>query len=474
MDTGGQVGPSECLPTPNSTHDRPHRTLSQLVLPLSTREQGTVNRWFDDETNVSIMYRDSAGHTATILRGNIEPLRDATAYLGGDIMEMFMSRLWPGAPSDRVPGVAPYATDFHKALFSLARDDSLPLRSRWAQLYTRIVPILSRAVGAEAAEGHTGVCIPVHTTGHWVLVVLHLQTATFTVYNSISSPGHQQVEAAIDEVKFRLGQMATVQGGHINWGATSWTAPTHLAQQYDVATPDCAGGDCLLFVCCWTLSILSGDPPSLTTVRQVHMRNIRNQLLLSAVEGDETHNRRRLLDPCATNDAGGLPRRTDMEQDSEGPPLTKKRAHPPCDHTQQVRRPQQERTTRRAECQVLQAHTLTLHQQDGAAQLTLQRLGPGPGGDPGSGGTAVAMQIDAVTPALNRKRDTASALLKTHRRHKQALTSQQQGEADTSAPGGQQGTNYYTGGEQVRQPPQTAYNKSNSKAEQKNGHDPYG
>jgi hypothetical protein len=705
----------------------PHDTLSRLARPLTARERCTVDRWFSDDANASITYRDSTGHTATLYRENIAPLRTATAYLGGDILELLLSKLWLGDPPDQLPRIEAYAAGFHTALLSLPRDEPLNPRSRWAQLYMRIAPVLSKAAGAESADGHPGVCIPVHTTGHWVLVVLHLQTASFTVYNSISSPGHHQVETAIDTVKFRLGQIASMQGGHINWGATSWTAPTHLAQQYDVAAPGLAGGDCLLFVCCWTLAILSGDSPSLTTVRQTHMRNIRDQLLLMAVEGDETHSRRRphaggahVIDLCTTDDTEGPPVRSDrgpkprdaplcpmvdMEQDAEGPPLTNKRSHAPCDHTQdeQMRLSQQKRAARRAECaqqvrhaqtvrqiqrgrHALQAHTApqaqpalhgcqpqqelqaghaappqgqptlavlpvlqtpqapradlvqqgrarwaqhTLpqghavpalkshpngsqgadttngsqgnghdctiekkrdspengngsrcqgeeaqprtgctrptagtepqsrdaggpstqerlagaeerlagdgdqrtrghrrgrdagegasgsasgddgaparcaqkphpaatpgtparpreatgapapagqHQQDRAAQLTPQRLSPGPGGDPGSGGTAVAMQIADVTPALTRKRDTASVAtlqLKTHRK-KQALTSQQQGEADTPAPGRQQGMNSDTGGEQVRPPPQTAFNKSNSTADRKQGHDPYG
>ena len=471
-------------------------------------------------------------------------------------MELLMSRLWPGDPPGRLPRIMPYAAGFHTTLFNLRRDEPMTQRSSWAQLYKRIAPVLAKATNAESAEGHTGVCIPVHTTGHWVLVVLHLQTASFTVYNSVACPRHPQVEAAIDTVKFRLDQLASSQASCISWGSTNWVAPTHLAQQYDLRAPELAGGDCLLFVCSWTLCILSGDTPSPTTVRQKHMRNIRNQLLLIALEGDAAHSRRRtdtgdapVIDLCAEDDntvapdspvlrtvpdrpplepapdgsAPGLVLRNPaphnhnectetqhdplhpgagMEQDSEGMPLTNKRMRATSidtrDGTQDghARRTQHARLAHQDQDAYLTRHTTqealqtpqvrraqgtdctrqapqTQHAGDAQHPISIEALDAQPLHPTHH---TPSMEIGAATPALSRKRNIASIAPspKTQERRRRPQGSQQHGEPHTSAPRGQQGTHNNAGCGRVRQPQDTAFNESNSKADEKQGHDPYG
>jgi hypothetical protein len=284
----------------------PQETLKRLTLPITLAERQSIIAWFDKGDNAHVEYTDSTGHTATLMRGNIEPLLEDTSYLGGDIMELLVASFAAGN-TDGIPGIAPYAAGFHTALLSLDRDDPMPPRGYWAALYRRAVPALAKAPGAECGEAHTGICIPVYTIRHWVLLVLHLSTASFTVYDSNSSPQHPLINAAISTVKFRLEQLAAAQSLSISWGDTHWVPPTLLAQQYDVAVPRSAGGDCLLFVSCWTLCILAGDVPTRTSVQQRHMRNIRDQVLLLAIQADVAVTRRRLLDsarPAAPSPLG--------------------------------------------------------------------------------------------------------------------------------------------------------------------------
>ncbi len=106
-------------------------------------------------------------------------------------------------------------------------------------------------------------------------------------------PQHPHINAGIATIKYRLDQLATAQDLHINWGPTPWSPPEQLAQQYDIYQPRLVGGDCLLFVSCWTLCILAGDTPTSTSIQQKHMRNVRDQLLLIAVQADRAYTRRR-------------------------------------------------------------------------------------------------------------------------------------------------------------------------------------
>lgn len=102
---------------------------------------------------------------------------------------------------------------------------------------------------SECPEGHRGVCIPVHTHLHWVLVVLSLQDATFTVYDSLArSILDPKIHEAIGAIRTRLDDHALTQGSAIQWGPTVSVQATALAQQFDMDDPCMSGGDCMLFV----------------------------------------------------------------------------------------------------------------------------------------------------------------------------------------------------------------------------------
>ena len=266
-------------------HDRASHLLTHLACPVTPLEKDEIATWFNNPANQAVAYHVSDGQTSFIHRQFLENLRGASKFLSGNIYEYIISKLGSPHPVG-IPTHVANAVAFHAYLYTLAKDEPVALRSSWACLYKRIVPILAKVDGAESAAGHNGICIPVHTGDHWVLIVLHLQRPSFTVYNSINSHGVAEVKKAIDTIQHQLKLMARQQNQDIHWYETKWVSETVLAQQYDMRNHSRPGGDCLLFVACWALCIMGGDTPDLTTIQQQHMRNLRDQLLLMAIRGD--------------------------------------------------------------------------------------------------------------------------------------------------------------------------------------------
>jgi hypothetical protein len=265
-------------PTPQA-----HPFLYRVTLPPTPADDLDVASWVAGG-RPSLGYDDTAGHSATITRTNAMLLLSPVAHLGPDFYEVMMALF---APVDRFdfPHSAPYAASFHARLLAAPLHEPIPRRGGWFALYAKAVPALAAQV---AVPGHRGICIPIYAERHWVLVVLTLHDAAFTVYNSMAAQGHgtETALAAIGTIKAKLDVLATELHLAIDWGPTTLATPDAVAQQYDVTNPACSGGDCLLFVGCWSLCIQAGAALTPHTVTQLHMRDVRTQLFLALLDKD--------------------------------------------------------------------------------------------------------------------------------------------------------------------------------------------
>jgi hypothetical protein len=264
----------------------PHPLLIRAVRPPTARELYTAGCWRDLPDTLpptTVPYVATDDRPAVITVPNLRPLCSPTAHLGADIYEIFHV-VFGVRDGVTPPHTAPYATSYHHAVLAAPADAPLPPRAAWTALYAQAVPVLA---GVTAAPGHHGVCIPIHVPGHWVLLVLDLPTATFTVYDSFAARGHpcSTVEAAIGGLQARLSSMAASLSLTIAWQPTVWAQRSGLAQQYDVADPTAPGGDCLLFVACWSVCVIAGVTPDLLTIQQRHMECVRAQLLAAMLDG---------------------------------------------------------------------------------------------------------------------------------------------------------------------------------------------
>jgi hypothetical protein len=261
----------------------PHALLYRVTLRPTPTDDSDIGAWVASGLP-SLTFQDTAGHSACITRVNATNLLSPVAHLGPDVYEIMMAAFGPIDRFD-LPHSAPYAASYHARLLADPLCDSIPRRGGWFALYSRAIPVLAKQV---AAPGHHGICIPIHADSHWLLLVLSVHDASFTVYNSMARQGHgtRVAQAAITVLRSKLSAMGLAQGLTIDWGMTSHVPYAALAQQYDVSAPGLPGGDCLLFVGCWSLCVQSGVTPTLLTVAQPHMRNVRTQLFIAILDAD--------------------------------------------------------------------------------------------------------------------------------------------------------------------------------------------
>ena len=227
-------------------------------------------------------YRDTAGNEAALRRVNLLALLSHTAHLDSDVYEAFQASFGVSVAATVLPHTAPYAATFHQHLLSLDPGLPMPPQAAWTQLYRRAIPALLRR---SPAPGHRGICIPLHTPAHWILLVLDVNVAAFTIYDSMATEGplHPCVVYAIGRVRAHLDSLAREALGAIEWGPTTAVPACALAQQHNTGDPTDPGGDCMLFVCSWAVCVMAGVTPDTHTILQLHMRDVRLRLLHTLV-----------------------------------------------------------------------------------------------------------------------------------------------------------------------------------------------
>jgi hypothetical protein len=285
------------VPQPRAVLHRPRQPATQLLratAPLTERERRELDDWQHSDAPATVAYRDTAGGEATLRRVNLLALLSHTAHLDSDIYEAFQATYGVSETTMTLPHTAPYAASFHQYLLSLDPGSPMPTQSQWTHLYRRAtLALLQRS----PAPGHRGICIPLHIPGHWVLLVLDVNAAAFIVYDSMAADGcplHPCIVYAIGRVRAHLDTFAREALGVIEWGPTNAVSAELLAQQHDTDDPTSPGGDCMLFVCCWTLCLIAGITPDIHSICQCDMRAVRLRLLHTLVAGPDRNCRQRL------------------------------------------------------------------------------------------------------------------------------------------------------------------------------------
>ena len=437
----------------------PHPALARACHPLTAREEDELLAWQEGPT-APVGFRDSGGREASLPRTTLAPLLTPTGHLATDILEAFQALF--GTPPGHADcnHTAPYAASYHQDL--LARPLGAPLhpQAAWTQLYREAIPALT---GHVPAVGHPGICIPLHSPAHWVLLVLDVNDASFTVFDSLAlgeGPSPHVVHA-ISHLQVSLSRVAEATGHTITWGATTAPPIGALARQYDIENPSEPGGDCLLFVGCWAACIASGATPDLHTIDQTHMYCVRRRLLHSLVacpgrnckprlEHQEPHG---LLPPVEDQHPGAPPLLPGTEP---SPPLL----HEPAEHT------------------YLQEAPLAAPPPPTEPPCLHIAEPPRPGPQPRS--RPVSPTPPAKRPRVSPPQRAPKRQAPTHAQDplpKKPARPSADIRAYLAPRQGRPTTRKRKPGEDPHAylpPPKSPFNKSNSTQEQKQGHDPYG